>query len=309
MCQLRVYIPSHHKQCESDSVHPEVDSAISIFIGDSSFFDVDINVYKPDPCDDLDLDYQIVKEALEMSAEFKDESYTIICKDTSIATASSQQILNLIESVVKMNQDHCDKDFDILWLADWLDRCDLFTNIQKIGGRGAYVADTVSPHGIQCLLFSPKGREKFLMMEPVKSGAITLSGTLNRRTVLRNNSESSHECTPRNVKFKSRVIQPCPVSFDSSRAKSDVEYAKCSACADPPGPVKPNKTGSDIGFFIFIVIGIVIIAAIAILIKFGNNISDRLSRNVVSAYTSQSTSNVLSPGSSETFSTPFGSPN
>ena len=271
--KLRVYIPTKHIKVNEGNVHPDVDSAIALFVGETSAFDVKVILFDPTCDKEYDKDYQMVCQALRMSKEADCKAFTIVCKETSISSSSSQQIFKLIEDAITLHKSEAKRRFDILWLADWLDRCDQFTNIQQIGSRGAFIADTVSPHGIQCLMFSPEGREKYFKMEPVKAGTITLSGVLNRRTVLRTNADCESE---KNIRFISRVIEPCPVTFDVRRAKSDIEYAKCSACVDPPGPVKPNKTGSDIGFFIFIVIGAVIITAIIILVKFGNSMSNKL---------------------------------
>lgn len=249
---LEVYIMTECPNWNDPSkLSTGVRQAQAIFNGHCSDLEVLIHIikcdYKNTTCNG---EYLAVAQALHAA---KDHSYVIVCKDTSVSSISASLLLQHINEVITT-----EKNFDVMWLAKWLDQCTKLSGKRLVGDRGMYVADTHSPHGVQCLLFSPEGRVKVLSKENLPHD-VSFSHILNRAVA---------KGTLRAITF-----QPCPISFDVSRATTPVDYTKTCECADPPGPIKPDKPGSNIGVFIFIVIGVLIAVMIFLLFRFGNAMS------------------------------------
>jgi tetrahydromethanopterin S-methyltransferase subunit G len=247
MVTLDVYVPTKHVD---DPDHPDLANVTSIFGNITpGYFDVSLVLFNPVHIANQDNDFTMVREALVASHA----DYIMICKPTSVSISTSDDLLNMLEQSVSTS-------FDILWLAKWLDRCDLYSNYVNIGTTGVYLVDTQSPHGIQCLLFSTEGKEKFLQLDPLKKDT-PLSLYLNRQS-----SSSFHSVT----------ITPSPVKFDIRKVDDDIDYVKLTECVNPPGSIKPDRAGNDIGFFIFIVIGLLLIGLIYVIIKFGNQATNKI---------------------------------
>jgi len=242
MVKIKVFIATH-KKIETDNFPCSVLQTKAIF--DSSEHNIDIHVFNSNVNKKYNHDYSMIKNSLK---KVEDDVYTIICKDTCVSTMPANTLIHHLHRIIEKD------DFDIMWMANWLDQCQKYSNLRHVSLTGVGVVDTYSPHGIQCLMFSPEGRRKFLKIKPLDIET-PLSEYLNRSV--------------KSGKFLAITFQPCPISFDINKAERPIDYVKSCQCADPPGPIHPDKPGSDIGFFIFIVIGIFVFICINLLIKFG----------------------------------------
>ena len=247
MVKIRVFITTREEDRSS------VNQAKAIFDTDH----VEIEVVSCNFKSNDNHDYEMVKKCLKLS---DDESYTIICKDSSASTMPAKILIDHLHHIIKND---C---FDIMWLANWLDQCQKYSNHRHVSKTGLAVVDTYSPHGIQCLMFSPEGRDKFLRIKKMIRD-VHLSEYLNRSV--------------KADRFKAITFQPCPISFDISKAEAPLDYVKTCQCADPPGPIHPDRPNSNINFFIFIVIGIFVFICINLLIKFGIYMSNHYDKLIL----------------------------
>ena len=99
--------------------------------------------------------------AIKAFDEAPPDSFVIICKDTAISSASSATILDVVEATIESSS-YPGNQFDLFYLAKWMDRCDQYTNVREVGANGLKLVDTISPNGVLCLMFSPQGVTKFL---------------------------------------------------------------------------------------------------------------------------------------------------
>lgn len=266
---IEVFVLTHHDVHEGTQ-HTDVVQAQAIFNANNPEATVTISALQYEFDSSSNTEYEGVKAALVAADP---NSYVIVCKDSSVSAISASLLIRRLVEVIQ------NESFDIMWLAKWLDQCQKHVGKRLVGERGMYVTDTYNPHGIQCLMFSPEGREKFLCREPLKP-EMNLSEVLAQAVSVRI--------------FKAITFQPCPISYDISRAEKPVDYVKTCECADPPGVIKPDRPGSNIGFFIFIAVGVFVAIAIFLLIRFGLYMSMRYDM-ALTRYVASSSPDRLAP--------------
>lgn len=261
---LRVYVPletDKHNSLLSDNTQ----RAINLFQGQApDNLTVTVISFVPSESKDHDQDSETFRQALSASYTEDEKAYVIVCKDTSISCASSQSILEVINQVIQRDLTSADNSFDLYYLAKWFDECHLYTNKSELDGRGIFVTDTVNPRGTQCIMFSPRGVNKFLKLKRNLKGH-QLSNVLRNRIT----SRSTVNHNEADVRFVAVTTFPSQIQFDIRYNKTDSDYAKTQECAPVSGPHKPEKGSSNIGFFIFIVIAAVIAIAIYCLVQYG----------------------------------------
>jgi hypothetical protein len=217
--------------------------------------------------DDCDPDYQILIEAFKLASNkpHYDHTYIIVCKSTAVSSSSSQTILDVLEHVINENENH-QNEFDIFYLSKWLDRCDQYTNIKELD-NGLKVINTNSPNGFHCIMFSPKGRKKFLRSYHPNKDPI-----VNRPLAQVLNSRISYHDDKHEGVFIALSTTPTLLSYDVIEGRGDpMNTLKASECRDTHIPTKPTtgKTTSNMGFFWFIIITVIIVIAAWLLIKVG----------------------------------------
>lgn len=250
--KLEVYISTDVSPV-SEPYPVSVQQAYRIFNAANPFLDVETKIFNPAEALDTknNPDYVMVNEALKRAS---DDAYVIICKDTTVSTTKATHLLERLQKVIAVHENGTHR-FDVMWLAKWLDNCENQVEIVSLRTeRGMSVVETTSPHGIQCLMFSPEGRQKFLNAPPVPK-THNLSMALNAAV--------------KAGSLKALAFQPSPLHFDVKSHKHPSDYAKLCECADAPGAVRPEKPGTTLNFFIFIVIAVVVAVVIYGLIHFG----------------------------------------
>jgi len=218
-----------------------------------------------------DNDYQIVLESFNLASTKKnyEDTYILICKSTAISSASSNTILNVIEKVVNddLNGTNC---FDIFYLSKWLDRCDQYSNVHEFHS-GLNIVNTYSPHGIHCLMFSPRGRNKFLIHYNPNSNPIcdrSLGHVLNSRIGHKNTTHINIES---DEVFIAITTTPSIINYDIINGKGDPSNnLKLCECRDIPHPSKPefSPTTSHMAFFWLLIIIIFVCLIVFILIRY-----------------------------------------
>ncbi len=91
-------------------------------------------------------------------------NYCIVMKDTSVCQIKHRYLYHILNKTIKH------KNWDITYLCRWLDNQNLCENLYEDKRCNISSLRTYSPHGIQCLMFSPEGREKILKNEPLYNG-------------------------------------------------------------------------------------------------------------------------------------------
>lgn len=262
---LEVFIASDKESCD-------VNSVVSMFNGRSSKgLQAEIEVFVPPKVKGWDKDYAML---IDVFNKADPSSYTIICKDTAISTSTSETILNVIETAMET----C--SFDLFYLAKWMDRCDQFSNMRDVGDQGMKIVDTVSPNGFLCIMFSPKGKEKFLQVFPpfetedCKANPITkqpLGQVLNSRISMRNSKAYLDESRPTSAKrFSAITCHPSIINFDITKRRHDIETLKTVECREiPKEDTTKTKPSGGLGFFWFIVIVLIVIVLVWAIYKMG----------------------------------------
>lgn len=241
-----------------DDGHGE--SAMELFSGESSSGrNLDVEKIKYQCENKYDPDYETVIKAFSLAyhEENYEDLYIIICKSSAVSVASSQRIIDVIEEVV------FNECFDIFYLSKWLDRCDQYSNIKELDS-GMKLVNTISPNGIHCIMFSPRGRNKFLTWYYPSENPIvnrTLGQVLNARI------GEEYE----NGAFVALSTTPTLINFDVVSNKDDpVNVLKTIECRNIPFLAKPEAkcTTTAMQFFYLIIIIIIIVLIAFILIRY-----------------------------------------
>lgn len=251
----------------------DIRSVINLFTGTSTkgLKASSINVMAPNERNKWDSDYCMVLDAF---AKASPDAYVIIAKDTCVSALTSSSIYDVLgESIASCKTDG--NQFDIFYLARWLDRCDQYSNIREVSDRGLKIVDTVSPNGVLALMFTPEGRQKFLAAFNPETSPITdrpLGQVLNNRISARTAPGVTDVTRPANMqRFLAATAYPSLITFDITKRTSDAEFLKTVDCRGPPEvvPVKARQS-SDMGLFWFIIVVVVVVLLGWALIALGN---------------------------------------
>jgi hypothetical protein len=206
--------------------------------------------------DENEIDQHRIFSSLNDSYMHHKDDYCILVKDNTITTNSPERIaehINIFKSKA---------DSDVIYLCKWLDRCDLYTNKEKVLSEGSMVVKTQSPQGIQCIMFSPTGRDIILGKKTMKNNKYfkvkqhnDLGYSLNREIVAGN--------------IDANCVVPNLVDYDPTTARCNSDYNKTKECIDPEHANK-NESNNSGYWWILLIIVILIILIIAI-IKLKNN--------------------------------------
>uniref|UniRef100_A0A6C0AFA9 Uncharacterized protein n=1 Tax=viral metagenome TaxID=1070528 RepID=A0A6C0AFA9_9ZZZZ len=182
--------------------------------------------------DNFDPDYNFLINSFMNSDP---EQYTILCKNGAVSALGAIEMFDYIELVLQSQK----TSFDILYLANWMDRCDLFTDIKSIGEGGLKIAKTVSPNGNLCLLFSPEGKKKIMEIFDLNKNPILKSEGSGK------NLGSQLNALTLNGTLNNITSTPPVVNFDMTMVQNNKEYIKGIQCREVPS-VKKGGTEIDI---------------------------------------------------------------
>jgi hypothetical protein len=99
-------------------------------------------------------------------SESDDPLYVIYVKDSSISSASSDVVRDVVLTALDR------PEWDLLYMSKWLDKCNLHTNRVNVEGRNISLVKTVNPKGIQAIMFSPRAIEILLGKRPLPTQAM-----------------------------------------------------------------------------------------------------------------------------------------
>ena len=198
------------------------------------------------------LSFNGVKVSLEESDSETDSEcrkYGSTDSCSCIDTDSSEYISDCNCKIYKDNSSKSNSKrnlWEVAYLADWLDRCDLFRKLSKSTDLTKWVK-TFSPNGIQAQLWSPVGRDIVLGRTPMKSGNFftpinaPLSQKLNKNIELGN--------------ISAITTSPPFFYFDETLATLTTDLDKSCFCRQPDS-TSPNGA---ISFAVFAILASLLI--------------------------------------------------
>ena len=183
------------------------------------------------------------------------KTFVIFVKSTTVSVLDSN-------GLIKMIYDLCDgymkstpeekTHFDLMYLAKWADRCDLFKPVANVFNPTATLVETSSPQGLQAVLISPEGlaKLKLKLSQPIDYPvSVLLSHLVNKG------------------KLKALTTTPNVMEFGSQYATNSSDYMKSKECSEPPSDNgKPTPKGSNLSLFVFIIIFLVVVAVFYFLV-------------------------------------------
>jgi hypothetical protein len=206
--------------------------------------------------DKINLDYIRLMSLLELS---NDNTFVIYVRSTTVSLVPSNNILKLIYDLCDCYINSSDKEkFDLIYLAKWADRCDQYTIIGTAFDNNTNIVETVRPHGLQSVLFSPAGASKIkaALCEPI-SYPMSLALT----QMIANNN------------LYALTTSPSIMNYNIFEATKNNDYMKTYECVEPPNDCgKPMSQGSNLSLFIFIIILIIVIIIFYFLIVMLNRV-------------------------------------
>ena len=218
-----------------------------------SYFDVHI---KSIPVPSVPIDnvnsYRFI-EIMKHSYKKTPQNYVLYLKDNSVTSSDSETIKKVIKTAIK------NKGWDLLYLCRWLDRCDLYNKMKDthrdVPGTNIKLTRTISPNGIQSILFSPEGLKKLLgyTTRNTKRPLMVAKDLSNR---LRLSIESGE--------LYAMATIPNIFSYNVLDADSMSDLAKMVVCRRPTHiqHSSKNNIGPMIWFFIIVVVSIMILGAL-----------------------------------------------
>lgn len=182
-----------------------------------------------------------VRAGLLAAEKLNPQAPCIIIKNTSTSASSPTTIANIVKECIAV--DH----FDLCYLCKWLDMCQLYHEVDcKTSNRAISIVKTKSPHGIQAILFSVRGRDILLGQATMSNGQrFIVNGSLDQRL----NQEIF------NCNISAICTVPNLIDFDIIlNASSNSDFIKVNECKEVtiPSPSTSTSEGNLLGFFLIV---------------------------------------------------------
>ena len=183
---------------------------------------------------------------------------TIIIKDDSSTLVTSKSMTRIVKDILRQS------GWDLCYLSKWLDRCDLYTGSKKIAGLNANLVRTSSPHGLQAVVFSPRGKQVILGLskmindkyfDPENSLSDSLNKEIEKGAII------------------ALAVTPNVFHYDVTTAKEVSDLAKTSECRKPSvtGAVEDGESPGTGPLFWFIATIIIVILVLWSLYHLGSS--------------------------------------
>ena len=194
--------------------------------------------------------------------------YAIFIMDTSISSSSPTNIYNIISECILLNQSASDP-WDITYLCKLMDNCSTYQTVStNVLDTNAKIVRTFSPNGFQAVLLSPTGLTKLaalLATIPTYTKPISLS-------------IADQIAAGGWISF---AITPNLISFDPALAKAgSFDYVKSAECRDPL-PLQTPVKDSNMSFFWFVMVFIIVVVIIYTLIKIAPHLESGPSHRIM----------------------------
>jgi len=224
------------------------------------FADPTFNVITPSipalPVNNKNINFETYQVYWVLADAYKNypNSAIIITKNTSVSTANPASVANITISAMNSGQ------FDLLYLSRWLDRCELLTDKTQVNDTGAFTAKTMSPNGMQCILFSTNGRDILLGNTTMKNG---------NKFVASNASSLSDQLNGQiyNGNITAFAVTPNLIEYDIQAADKSTDYIKTQECAQVLVAGSSNASTGLMAAVIFIIILLLVVIVAWLAVK------------------------------------------
>jgi len=180
------------------------------------------------------------------------DSYILCAYGPLLSSLTTEAIYNTIENVIDNKSKKI--DFDAFYLTLYADECKFTTD--EYSYDFMKIRKTVSPHGTECILFSPNGVKK------LKDDYKEIDGR-SYDHYLNNNGENMSLYT----------TFPPLISVDISKRNSDTQLIKSTICRENINSEKPienkQRYNGNMNIFWFFLIIVFIVFIATMLISFG----------------------------------------
>lgn len=141
----------------------------------------------------------------------------IIVKDTSISSAPPSRFAETVQAALQAGK------YDVFYLADWQDRCDLQSNRQSLADTTSGIVRTRSPHGLHAVMYTATGGDVLRGNAPMRNGRKF------ERTEGRSMDEQmTHEIEEGNI--LAGAASPPLIQYDPASARAPRDYLKTQHC-------------------------------------------------------------------------------
>ena len=185
-------------------------------------------------------------------------TYVVVMKPEVVSTSSGTTILKTISEIIQDDiGGSTPRSFDLTYLVDANDRCELFTNLSQINTRGAQIVDTKHASTSHAILYSPAGIEKLLnYSEP--SASVAYPDWLMYKAGARNDSAKLHPQT----------IYPSLLHFSIEDITDDKDFEYTNQCKPVIDTYVERHEDNTYLFLIIFVISLIILVLILVTIKY-----------------------------------------
>lgn len=193
-------------------------SRLSYLFSENLFEIKIVNIHLPDlPEDDeygkygkkgwIDEDYYRISWVLKKCSQKYLNNHILIIRDSVITHSSPQIIEEKVRNLLL-------RDFDICYLSKYQDRCDLYTNFERLDDN-SMIAKTFYPGGLQAIMISPKCREILLANSQMKNGelfwdspiSINITPIPKEELDVTSDSSSSSDSSSKNIYTSPHIIK------------------------------------------------------------------------------------------------------
>ncbi len=169
---------------------------------------------------------------------------TIIIKDDSSTLVTSKSMTRIVKDILRQS------GWDLCYLSKWLDRCDLYTGSKKIAGLNANLVRTSSPHGLQAVVFSPRGKQVILgLSKMINREFFDLGGSL---------SDNLNKEIEKGA-IIALAVTPNVFHYDVTTAREVSDLAKTSECRKPSATAVEEDESPGTGPLFWFIATIIIV--------------------------------------------------
>ena len=188
------------------------------------------------------------------------DKYVFLIKDTSVTHVTSHTLTNVVKTAIGLNSSDGEADWDLCYLCRWDDRCDLYDEKDKnfpsvTTKRGNKLVKSKSPHGLQAVVVSPRGRDIILGSAKDHNDEVFNCGKTKDLSLYLNGKIEKGG-------LHAVCIIPNIFEFNVLLAKNMSDYAKLSGCRRGGGRIRNDvsqRAHSKFWLFVLIVIILIII--------------------------------------------------
>lgn len=192
--------------------------------------------------------YRWIK-ALEQSKSMYPDLPVLVMSETTVTGLSGIELENIMKDII------CSTNDDLTYLADYLDKCQNFTNPIPIDSAATTLYSTSYPNGLQAIMFSRRGRNVVLGDKVMHNGHYFTPIRYPLSLQLRKTIEDKN--------LSAKVTYPTLFDFDLDFVKKESDLLKANLCSVKIHDHKDCNDSLPVLWFLLIVIVIVVLAWIA----------------------------------------------